>query len=56
MPKPKQKKPSPAVTKAAKDLRKGSSDAGLAMEELRRIEELEKKNAALKKAKKPKKR
>lgn len=49
-PAPKRKKqPSPALSKASNDLRKhGSGDAGLAMEERRRIKDLEKKNAALK--------
>jgi len=32
-----------AVKRAAKDLRKGSGDAGLALEEKKRIKELEKK-------------
>jgi len=32
----------PAVKRAAKDLRKGSGDAGLAMEEKKRIKALEK--------------
>jgi hypothetical protein len=37
------KKPSPAVSRAAKDLRKGSGDAGLALEELKQLEKRVKK-------------
>jgi hypothetical protein len=45
---PKRKKPSPALHKAGKHLQKGSGDAGLALEERKKIKQLEAKNAALK--------
>lgn len=41
------KKPSPAVHKVALDLRKGSRDAGLAMEERKEIKQLKSKAAKL---------
>jgi hypothetical protein len=43
------KKTSPALKRAAKDLRKGGHDAGLAMEERRRIKALEAEVKRLKK-------
>lgn len=47
---PAKKKTSPALKRAAKDLRRGGHDAGLAMEERRRIKALEAEVERLKKS------